>query len=741
MSETLDAALAYAKHGWYVFPCQLKVPLTPHGFKDASTDPAIIATWWQKFPDAGVAIRTGNGLGVLDVDPRNGGEDGLETLLSGHLLPDVPLALTGGGGAHRYFAIPLNTPCRTAIAPGVDWKADGGYVVAPPSPHASGHAYAWEASSSPFNLPLAQIPDWLLKVVAGVNAGTPCPTPEKPLALAPPLPATIREGARRTWLLSFAGTLRRRGASIQTILASLHIENRQRMQPPLNEIEIADLAGDAVRRWKEVQELKKEKTACNTHRDGLTDLGNAERFADRFGSELRYCYAWGKWIVWMQTHWKKDAQGEAERAAQLIPIEIAREAAEVLAEAKTAAKEERHEDAEHLKLRATALKRWAQKSESTGRIAGMLHEARAKLEARSDVFDFNVNTLNCGNGTVDTRTGIMHPHNRSDYITKIVPTDFSLDADTSFISEFALQVMNRKQHMADFLRRAFGSSVSGNCPDQVMFFLHGIGQNGKSKLVEAVTELLADYAMAAPADFLVEKHYEQHPTALADLQGRRFVSTIEVGAGKHMAEALLKQITGGDKIRARKMREDFSEFRPVHKLFLAANHRPIVRENDYALFRRILMIAFPVHFWNPEKGESGPPHLQMDPLIPEKLRANFPGLLAWLVQGCIEWHHNGLKPPPEVLAETLEYREEMDHVANWKQEQTVFHQDWKTPFSTLFNSFLNWSKHNGTPRLSRIAFSAQLVKLGCEKTRDSLGSKGFSDIRLVESTTCVDPEA
>jgi hypothetical protein len=219
-----------------------KHPRTKHGFHDATTDEAAIRQWWTQWPDANTGIATGatSGLVVLDIDPRHGGGETLVNIERQHgSLPHTVKVRTGGGGQHVYFAHPGGKVKSRTIAPGIDVKADGGYIVAPPSSHASGRRYEWEASSHPDDIALAPPPGWLLDMMRSRASGSrPAPSGEAP---------EIRDGKRNTTLISLAGTMRRRGMGESAIVAALREENRQRCKPPLPEDEVAKIATSSMR--------------------------------------------------------------------------------------------------------------------------------------------------------------------------------------------------------------------------------------------------------------------------------------------------------------------------------------------------------------------------------------------------------------------------------------------------------------------------------------------------------------
>jgi putative DNA primase/helicase len=231
------------------------------------------------------------------------------------------------------------------------------------------------------------------------------------------------------------------------------------------------------------------------------------------------------------------------------------------------------------------------------------------------------------------------------------------------------------------------------------------GSNGKTTTIKAVLDVLGeDYAAQAAPDLLVSGGNNRHPTELADLRGMRMIASIEVDDGKRMAEGLVKQLTGGDKIKARFMRQDFFQFEPTHKIFLVANHKPVINGTDYAIWRRVLLIPFTVKIEGKEKDKD----------LPKKLEAEYPGILAWLVRGCLEWQEDGLQIPEEVKAATEEYKAESDVLARFLEECTV-RVPVDTQASKLFKRYKEWCIGNVEKELTNTAFGLEMVKRGYEK--------------------------
>ena len=251
----------YATRNWHIFPCHTiqngrctcgssacsspgKHPigtLVPHGLGEATTDRRVIAEWWALFPDANIAIRTGaiSGVVVADVDPGNGGWESIERLEAEHgSLPVTPIVATGGGGAHVYFRHPGWMVPNSAgrIAQGIDIRGDGGYVIAPPSSHMSGTPYAWADGYTPDEVPLADLPEWLLPQDARHEESPRMNDDEM-----------ITEGGRNNRLMRIGAAFRRYGMTESEIAAALHIVNRTRCQPQLDDVEVGRIAASVAR--------------------------------------------------------------------------------------------------------------------------------------------------------------------------------------------------------------------------------------------------------------------------------------------------------------------------------------------------------------------------------------------------------------------------------------------------------------------------------------------------------------
>jgi putative DNA primase/helicase len=292
------------------------------------------------------------------------------------------------------------------------------------------------------------------------------------------------------------------------------------------------------------------------------------------------------------------------------------------------------------------------------------------------------------------------------------------------------EIMADNQDLIDYLQRAVGSSLTADVNDQCLFFLYCAGANGKSKFLEAILSIMADYGMQSIPEFLTVRNSEHHPTERADLFGKRFVATVELEQGKALAEALVKQLTGGEKIRARRMREDFWEFPPTHKLWLAANHKPVVRGTDHAIWRRIKLIPFTVTFVGKPKDQY---ERKKDTTITTQLRAELPGILRWAVDGCLAWKNQGLNEPKSVTEAVDEYRREMNSIGQFLQDCCFLPQppreNIKTQSSRLHEAYARWSGEH----MTQTTFSAKLMEMGYCKKMGGDGRNYWLGIGLVTS--------
>jgi len=653
----------------------------------------------HSWPWPGVGIVTGpvSGVLVLDVDGTEG-----EAELQKHGHPVTPMVRTASGGLHLYFKHP-EQHVRTGIrvAPGLDVKASGGYVVAPPSVGPNGRTYEWIIS--PEDAEAADPPEWLMSLI------------ERPKrnAAAPPVGKKIAPGRRNQELTSIAGTMRRRGLEEAEILAALQSANERRCDPPLEAEEVEKIAA-SVARYEPARSADPDgdvvRVSFNGRRSAqpprgynLTDLGNAERFVAQHGDDVRYCYPWRKWLAWTGARLERDDAGRVHRLAKEVVRGIYREASDA-------------EDEDRRK----ALAKHAAASESETRIRAMIELAKSENPISPNELDADPWLLNVLNGTIDLRTGQLRVHRREDRITKLAPVEYDPHAKAPTWEAF-LGRMLPSEELRAFVQRAAGYSATGDTSEQCMFIHHGPGANGKSTFQETVAAALGDYAMRTPTETLLVKRSSSVPNDVARLKGARFVTASETEEGRRLTESLVKDLTGQDTISARFMWAEWFDFKPTHTLHLSTNHKPEIRGTDPAIWRRIRLIPWAVTI---------PPEEQ-DRKLAEKLRDELPGILAWVVRGCSAWLRDGLKAPEEVRRATKAYRAEMDVLAAFLADCCLRGEDEEAFAGELWGAWKRWCEETGEQAGSQKRFGGRLAERGFLNHRDSkTGRKVWSGLSL-----------
>ena len=425
-----------------------------------------------------------------------------------------------------------------------------------------------------------------------------------------------------------------------------------------------------------------------------TEDALALAFTRRYHRDWRYVAAWGRWLVWDGQRWRN----EDTLAATDLIRSVCRQTAVRADDRKVAAK-----------------------LASSGTVGGVERLARAdrRHAATTDEWDADPWLLNTPGGVVDLKTGRMRANDRADRMTKI--TTATPRGECPQWRSFLSDVTGGDQNLQDYLQRMVGYALTGSTREHALFFLYGTGANGKSVFVNTLADILGDYATNAPMDTFMETRTDRHPTDMAGLRGARFVAAIETEQGKRWAESKLKSLTGGDKIAARFMRQDFFEFFPQFKLFVAGNHKPAIRNIDEAMKRRLHLIPFTITV-PPEKRDK---HLQ------QKLLAERDGILAWALEGCLAWQRLGrLDPPQLVLDATDEYFEAEDALGRWMDERCLRVGTAKSLTAELFTDWKQWAEAAGEFVGSQKRFADLLLTRGLEKWRNGMGLRGFQGIGL-----------
>jgi P4 family phage/plasmid primase-like protien len=411
----------------------------------------------------------------------------------------------------------------------------------------------------------------------------------------------------------------------------------------------------------------------------------ARAFVEQHGQTLRYVAVWGQWMQWNGQLWREDTTLHAYDMIR----DNCRDALDRL-DAKTVAGVER------------------------------LARADRRVAATSEQWDTNPWVLNTPDGIIDLRTGQVEAHDAAAYCARITAVSAPIESDCPLWEKFLERVTDETVELQNFLQRVAGYALTGSTEAHALFFAYGTGANGKSVFINTLTGMLGDYASTAPMETFTASHTDRHPTELADLRGKRLVTAQETEEGRRWAESRIKALTGGDKIKARFMRQDFFEFAPQFKLLIAGNHKPALRGVDEAVRRRWNLIPFTVTI----------PPSERDEKLVEKLRAEWPGILRWAVDGCLAWQAKGLAPPAAVREATAEYLEAEDAIRQWIEERCDVGVAYgPANASALFASWRTWAEAAGEWAGSQKRFSQALLDRGFRQQRTAKGMQ-FLGIEL-----------
>jgi putative DNA primase/helicase len=521
------------------------------------------------------------------------------------------------------------------------------------------------------------------------------------------------EAARRLAGQGYGNTLPRRvELTIEKYEPETEAEEAEEAEESEEEAPEADETAPAGPDKSKREEALTEKAAAMA----LTDLGNAERLILRHGRDLRHCPAMG-WLTWNGSRWVSDESGEAIRRTKHAIRAMYEEAGVLMRKAASSPDEE--------KARKRAEAHWthAKKSEAAGAISAALKLAETEPGVYVAYTDLDTSAwlLNCTNGTLDLQTGELRRHKRADLITRQCPIHYDPDANAPVWEAFLERILPDADLRA-YVQRAVGYSLSGDISEQCMFFCHGQGSNGKSTLLRTVLNLSGDYGKQASSELLVAKRAEMIRDDVAALAGKRFVATIETDEGRAMAEALMKQLTGGDRITARFLYKNAFEFDPTFKVWLAANHKPVVKGSDHAVWRRIKLIPFTEKISNEEK----------DPHLLSKLTAELPGILAWAVRGCLDWQQSGMREPDVVKAFTEEYRSESDFMGLFLSERCEFGpSDYTVRPGTLYEAYKDWCGQRGERFRGQSVFSRYIKEQRGIESKTTNGYPHYVGVRLL----------
>lgn len=449
---------------------------------------------------------------------------------------------------------------------------------------------------------------------------------------------------------------------------------------------------------------------------GRNEDGDAELFVSLHRGRLVYDHAAGQWYTWTGHHWEMDGTEQAlagvNGVADLYLAEMKRQAW-IRGKAEMAGQRKQADAAEALEK---ILARRIRDLQTIRRKQAVLHLARAgagSLGITGSEWDADPWLFGCLNGVVDLRTGKIRPGVPGDFIRLVTTVAYSgLTAPAPVWEQFLYDVFDGDIELIDFMQRLFGFCMTATAKEHKAPILWGKGRNGKTSLVEAVRFVFGDYSGIVESEMLLQQRFGRHSGApspdIMALRGRRFVLCSETESGRHFNVARLKWLCGGDTLTGRSpWGKELVTFRPSHTLFLSTNHRPHANADDFAFWKRALLIPFRLSFVD---APTEPHERKADPGILDKLKAEASGILAWLVRGCLGWQRKGLNPPESVKAATAEYQEEEDLVKHFLDDRCTLGSDLSVRAGRLYQEYKSWCEEVGHKPMSGTNFGTRIKR-------------------------------
>jgi putative DNA primase/helicase len=419
---------------------------------------------------------------------------------------------------------------------------------------------------------------------------------------------------------------------------------------------------------------------------GVEDDGLALELGRKWGNTARHVALWGRWLFWNGSRWEPD-----ERLLHMT------------------------------KTREFLRRKEIGDARVVAHVVSLARSNPGQASSHKE-WDADPWVLNTPGGIVDLKTGELRPSDPLAYCTKstaVAPAEPG--TPTPIWSAFLERIFRHDPELIPFMQRVLGYALTGLTDEHSLIFAWGQGANGKSTLFNTASKLLGDYAAIAPADMLLVTYGDRHPADMAMLRGARLVTAQELAPGKAWDEPKLKSLTGGDPITARFMRQDFFTYDPQFLLAVAGNHRPSFKGVDEAIRRRVKLVPFLQNI----------PVEERDHKLIEKLRAEWPGILRWAIEGCLAWQREGLNPPKVVEVASEDYLSAEDVLGQWLSERCLFSNKIEfTGASALYSDWKEWCDQGGLSAGSIKAFSQILSDRGVGRKKGEKGN-GFVGLGLL----------
>lgn len=475
--------------------------------------------------------------------------------------------------------------------------------------------------------------------------------------------------------------------------------NKQKTEEFLRDSQVTpkEFGKIAADRWNVTENTREKKSKPKNDPPLMDQQTLALGFKEKYQNNLRYDHDCGKWFCWTGQYWEKDRDKAVFDRILLHCREIA----------------------------ATLDTRQCREvsSKATASAVNAICQAYRPFAFNADKWDQDDWLLGTPGGTVNLRTGEMKPATPTDYITQITTVTPSKNEDCPLWLNFLCEAVKGETDAEtweniSFLRKVAGLGLTGSTREQKLFFVYGSGGNGKSVFLDTLANVIGAYGTVASIETFEASKTDKHPTDLAALMGKRLVYSSETEQGRRWAESRIKNLTGGDLIQARFMRQDFFTFRPKFTLIIIGNHKPNFSTIDDAIKRRIVIIPFINKPENP------------DPDLTEKLKVEYPGILRWMINGCIDWQKNGLLTPRSVQTETDEYFENQDLFGRWIEESCDLCPQFSTGSTKLFNSWKDFAEQNGVYAGNSKTFADEMDKRGFGRPKHGRNGSTYFGITL-----------
>ena len=438
-----------------------------------------------------------------------------------------------------------------------------------------------------------------------------------------------------------------------------------------------------------------------------TELGVAEKVVENHGENIKWCEAWSKWLFWNGKYWETDES--QQHVSELVKKTIKELIQDILNKSEQITDDNKKDIYRKLKHL------------NNNKLNNICNLIKAVRPVSPEVFDTNSYLLNVKNGTINLKTGKLEPHIKTNCITKYIDIGYAPNAKSKRWDEFLKQVMKDKENIG-YLKKAVGYSLTGSTEEECLHFLYGSGRNGKTTFTRTIEQILGDYSQKAPVSIVLKKERNNRSASndIARMKGARFVSTTELSQHQKFEEGLVKDLTSTDTLNGRFLFSEYFEFKPSHKLWMYGNHKPYITGQDEGIWRRIRPIPFTVQI----------PEDKKDTKLSDKLSKELNGILAWAVQGCLEWQQEGLEPTVSIKKAREEYREEMrDSVSLFVEDCCVTEGNTHIVSSELFESYTGYCEKENLSAMSKKAFGIRLKEEGLENGKVR-GLRAWFGIRL-----------